>query len=227
MNSKEKKTAILYFALSQREERKHKSFFYHTTTHQSLTDHFKGVFKRSGLDFFHYSEKEQEGETFGERFTNAITSIYDKGYQSVITVGNDSPGLNLHHIRKAIEALEAHKFILGPSLDGGFYLMGLRKEYFNKNQFVNFSWNTSKLSTEIKESISEYTQGYVQLNYLGDIDSAIDLKNIIASLGVRKKKLRKLLQHYLIIKDHLFWYLEKSVFAFVLRQSYNKGSPIL
>ncbi|OED41384.1 hypothetical protein AB832_03350 [Flavobacteriaceae bacterium (ex Bugula neritina AB1)] len=220
-----KKTAILYFALSQAEESKQKPFFYHSTTQTALTNHFENLSRKSGLDVFHYSEKEQIGTSFGERFANAIESIYDKGYHSVITIGNDTPGLSLHHLHKAAQALEEDQFVLGPSIDGGFYLMGLKKEHFDKNQFIHFSWNTSKVCYEIRESIASFTKNYLQLNYLGDIDSILDVKRVFSTLGITKKKIFRLLQQFLNIISVLFSEEKRTLFSTTFRVNFNKGSP--
>ena len=94
------------------------------------------VISKSGLRCIHVDEASQKGAGFGERFTNAIKDIFNQGYEYVITVGNDSPGLKTSHILKALRFLQHNKVVLGPSLDGGFYLLGLHKDQFSENEFM-------------------------------------------------------------------------------------------
>jgi len=100
---------------------------------------------------------------------NAIQYIFDKGYQRVISIGNDTPGLELKHILKASELLEHNSMCFGPSKDGGFYLWGVKKDSFEKKSFLNFKWNTEDLLPEI---LSELTYNSIQFDC---IETLIDL----------------------------------------------------
>ena len=82
------KTAVLLFVRSEKEEAKRKSFLYQSDLHRALNARSLQIAKNSGLDYFHFSENEQTGGNFGERFANAIAAIYHKGYDAVITIGN-------------------------------------------------------------------------------------------------------------------------------------------
>jgi len=96
-----KNIAVLIFALSQEEEIKRKPFLRNTSLQQDLTSHTLTEVKKTGLDYYVYDEQHQVGTSFGERFTNAITDIYNKGYEAVISVGNDTPNLTNIHVHKA------------------------------------------------------------------------------------------------------------------------------
>ena len=66
---------------------------------KDLNRHTIRQIEHSGLDYFHFTEKEQEGGDFGERFIHAIQSVFNKGYEYIITLGNDTPQLRTKHIR--------------------------------------------------------------------------------------------------------------------------------
>jgi len=57
-------------------------------------------------------------------------------YQQVLLIGTDSPQLSVNRLREAIEALQSHPFVVGPALDGGYYLFAgrqsLKRECWNK-----------------------------------------------------------------------------------------------
>ena len=97
-------TAILFFANSAEEDFARKKFDYRAVSlFQDLTQHTLKTIESTGLPFFHFTEKEQLGNTFGERFAHAFASLFALGYTKVISVGNDSPNLTAQHILKAQE----------------------------------------------------------------------------------------------------------------------------
>ncbi len=223
-----KKIAVLIFALSKDEGKNKKPFFKDSLLPELLNSKTKEIVKSTGLDYFHFSEKEQTGSSFGERFANAIADIYSKGYDTVITLGNDSPGLNKRHIIKTIDALNKSHFVLGPSFDGGFYLMGLHKMHFNKENFVNFSWNTNAVRKEIQNYITSFATKIFLLNYLHDLDSFEDIKTIRSTFYNRLTKFLAVISK--LIRTQVFEFVYRSEIVFfeiVLGANYNKGSPYL
>ncbi len=129
------KTAILVFARSSKEETVHKSIYNGAQLFDSLTDYTLEIASKTHLPYFHFSEEQQIGDTFGERFINAIQAVFEKGYEQVITIGNDTPQLKVSHIIEAEKQLSSNKSVLGPSADSGFYLMGLHKSQFDHYAF--------------------------------------------------------------------------------------------
>ena len=92
-NSSFFKTAILVFANSPEEEMRQKPIFKATQLFTDLTYRVLHTAAKSGIAYFHIDESRQRGGDFGTRFTNAIQDIFDTGYEYLITVGNDTPGL--------------------------------------------------------------------------------------------------------------------------------------
>ena len=115
-----------------------------------LNNNILKTVQKSGLPYFLYTEKEQNGHSFGSRFVNAIQEVFDKGFTNIITVGNDTPQLKTSHLNTAATQLEAHKFVIGPSTDGGFYLMGLEKSQFDATAFLELPWQSSRLCSSLE-----------------------------------------------------------------------------
>lgn len=220
-----KHIAVLIFALSQEEEIKRKPFLRNTLLQQDLTSHTCNIVKKTGLDYYTYSEQEQVGTSFGERFTNAIKDIYDKGYDAIITLGNDTPNLHKTHLSQAIDTLQQGKSVIGPSFDGGFYLMGLQKEVFEYQQFQEFSWNTSEVRKELYSYLNTCDSEYLQLTFLYDLDQISDIVNVYSALPEAFRKLRISLQKLLIGVTQKYSYLIKVSFSIPLKVYRNKGSP--
>lgn len=219
-------TAILVFAHSSQEEVKHKKIGKGRPLFDILTQHTLQTVKDTDIPFFHFTEKLQVGLSFGERFSNAIQSVFDLGYERIITLGNDSPHLTTAHIATAITAMNGHNLVLGPSADGGFYLMGLHRKDFEKETFENLSWQTSKLREEVLELILPTQTECFLLPQLFDIDSFWDLMTITKFASGLSKKILKAIQS--IISTHIK--IEISIAAFSSKFCYpipsNRGSPM-
>jgi len=168
----------LVFAQSSLQDIRQKNISGGKELFDALTQHTLDTAKKTGLPTFHITETQQSGGSFGERFTNAIQYVFDQGYQSVITVGNDSPHLNKIHFDTAISNLRDNKIVIGPSADGGFYLMGLQRSDFVKTDFEKLPWQTSQLKEEIIGFLFDSEKEIELLPTLFDIDTLWDAKII-------------------------------------------------
>ncbi|MEO6348641.1 MAG: DUF2064 domain-containing protein [Aquaticitalea sp.] len=221
------KTAILIFASSGQQEAFAKPFKSSALLFDELNLQTHQTVKATCLPYFHVSEKEQVGNSFAERFTNAIQSIYSKGFDTVITVGNDTPHLKSSQILQAAQQLETKDIVLGPSLDGGFYLMGLKKSLFNADTFLKLPWQTSRLSQSIFRIIAANSISLYKLEVLSDIDSISDIKNILQSKKQLTSRVKALLLNVLSevkkTEDSYLHYYQHSL----SNCYFNKGSPNL
>jgi glycosyltransferase A (GT-A) superfamily protein (DUF2064 family) len=68
----------------------------------------------------------QRGSTFAERLANALADVRQLGYEEIVVVPGDVPGLEARHLLAAFARLRACPTVLGPSPDGGVYLLGVR-----------------------------------------------------------------------------------------------------
>ncbi|HEA30471.1 MAG TPA: DUF2064 domain-containing protein, partial [Leeuwenhoekiella sp.] len=109
------------------------------------------------------------------RFTNAFKQLYAQGYNNVISIGNDSPDLNLGHVTSAIKKLEQGNMILGPSSDGGAYLIGMHRSQFNAATFKALPWQQETLFSEMAAEAYSKNLSVFYLNILDDIDATEDL----------------------------------------------------
>lgn len=80
----------------------------------------------------------QSGNDLGERMHGAIEEVLAKGYESCVLMGTDVPEVQKEDIEQAFEILEEKDVVLGPTVDGGYYLVGMkdaRKEVFEKQTY--------------------------------------------------------------------------------------------
>ncbi|MEE2772321.1 MAG: DUF2064 domain-containing protein [Bacteroidota bacterium] len=219
------KTAILIFANSSSEELKTKKIQRSAPLFDHLNQKVLKIARSTGLPYFLFSEEEQVGSNFGERFTHAIASVFQKGYHNVISIGNDTPGLSKNHILRTATLLNSNGMVLGPSFDGGFYLMGMRKELFCKKQFLKLPWQTAQLTKCIRRLLGKKFENIVWLERLRDIDNESDLKHIVNTFQFVGDVLRTIILQ--ITKSAQTFFSEMILVQQLvfIRHFFNKGSP--
>jgi rSAM/selenodomain-associated transferase 1 len=121
--------------------------------------------------FRYYS---QQGNDLGERMLNAFKTIFDAGYQKIILVGTDTPGISAELMNDALNRLKSYKCVIGPSDDGGYYLVGLNSKLYYL--FDGMEWSTDSVYRKTIESLKRDNQSYFVLEKLIDIDTKEDLK---------------------------------------------------
>ena len=176
------KTAVLYFTLSPEAQALEKSFASghgfqtNVTIATLLRDHTCHQISRSGLPLILFDEQTQTGDSFGEKITRAFMAVFDAGYENVIVVGNDTPQLKSRHLVQASDSLEngTASIVLGPSVDGGTWLMGFNRDAFHPETIKSLPWNTSRLYSSIIEQ-HEPIQIIQVLELFQDIDHTKDL----------------------------------------------------
>lgn len=221
------KTAILVFANSSKEELLHKSMPKGEVLFETLTQETLEKVKKTGLPYFHVSEKEQKGHSFGERFTNAMQTVFSQGFEHIITIGNDTPRLQTRHLIETRSALEAGQTVLGPSLDGGFYLLGIHKNNFEPETFKRLPWQRFSLFNRISEFLDQNDSLVHKLPVLGDLDGVKDVKRLLSFRKSISSTVLNLLTLLIQLEKQITVGLFQAYLAIFLQKPYNKGSPIL
>jgi len=120
-----------------------------------------------------FRKKLQYGTDLGSRMENAFSELFSLGYEKVMIIGSDLLDLKQHHIEHAFEALNQHDVVIGPSKDGGYYLLGMKM--IPKNIFKNKAWGTE---TVLKYTLKDLQNIEVELmEELNDIDTFEDMKH--------------------------------------------------
>lgn len=220
-----KKTAILVFANSAEKTLMSQSI-QSTEVFEILNTKALKTAKKTGLPYFYYSEKDQIGASFGERFTNAIEAVYNKGFETVISIGTDIPHLKSTHILKAIKALETSDYVLGPSKDGGFYLMGFKKPHFDKRALTALPWENSKLRHVLNVELQKTNKSVSYLELLSDIDDISDIEFVLKSHKNLSYSIRKLLIRISRKKIEISRTVSVCFEFIVFKLHQNKGSPL-
>jgi rSAM/selenodomain-associated transferase 1 len=123
----------------------------------------------------------QVGEGLGQRMHNAFSDSFDRGFKSVCLIGSDTPTLPTGLIRRAFEEVRPGVVVLGPSEDGGYYLIGLASPQIELFQGVRYGTDRVLRDTcRIAERVG------LEVTLLGtwyDVDDADDLARLIQEVG--------------------------------------------
>lgn len=125
----------------------------------------------------------QRGDGLGERMYNAIKYTLRK-FNSCLLIGSDIPGMRSDTMAHAFEVLEKCDLVLGPSTDGGYYLVGMKKplgEVFSLSCYGDENVLKSTLSCADSAGIS-----YKLLEYCSDVDTESDLLSLAEDITANK-----------------------------------------
>jgi rSAM/selenodomain-associated transferase 1 len=124
----------------------------------------------------------QRGNGFGERLMNAATDLLRVGFESCCLINSDSPTVTADAFRQAVVELQGadNQIVLGPSDDGGYYLIGMRKA--NRRLFEGIDWSTERVFTQTLDRARELTLNVHVLPKFYDIDDARALRRLCGEL---------------------------------------------
>ena len=125
----------------------------------------------------------QRGDEFGERLFFAVEDLFKCGFDSLCLIDSDSPSVRAENFEQAVELLsttEDRVVVLGPSDDGGYYLIGVKKPH--RHLFEQIDWSTERVlnqtmqrATEIGIEVKLLPTGY-------DVDDDASLRRLCNEL---------------------------------------------
>lgn len=118
----------------------------------------------------------QRGRDLGERMNNSFQEAFRRGFQNVCILGSDLPDLPHQHVVKAFEQLRAFESVIGPSGDGGYYLLGFRNEIFFSEVFQGIIWSHSSVYAETIKKLERRGIKFLILPAWNDIDNLTELQ---------------------------------------------------
>ncbi len=116
----------------------------------------------------------QKGFNLGERMKNAFMYSFNKGSKRTVIIGTDSPTLPLSYIQKAFDVLKEVPVTIGPTFDGGYYLIGLSEQ--NYAIFDGVDWSTSNVFSQTLARIQAINKQLYVLPPWYDVDTSDNLE---------------------------------------------------
>ena len=138
--------------------------------------------------FFHPKEKEreirewlgsdlefypQEGKDLGERLFKAFEVVFKKGANRAVAIGTDSPTIRKSVIIEAFQMLKDRPCVLGPALDGGYYLLGLNS--LHREIFKGISWGKHSVLERTQQRLRRLGLRFSLVEPCPDVDTLKDL----------------------------------------------------
>lgn len=119
---------------------------------------------------------EQTGAGLGEKMSNAFGAVFSLNSKAgVLMIGTDSPSFPPEYIEKTFVALESGTdAVLGKSADGGFYLIGLRKN--PSRLFERIEWSSPKVFEQMTRNIGSLNLNLKLIPEWRDVDTPDDLR---------------------------------------------------
>lgn len=124
----------------------------------------------------------QRGESLGDRLFNATEELLTRGYESVCLINSDSPTLPPAVLAMVVASLArpGDRVILGPSEDGGYYLIGLKRAH--RCLFDRIAWSTADVLAHTIERAGEIGLDVELLPAWYDVDDAATLRRLCGEL---------------------------------------------
>ncbi|MDX2253028.1 MAG: TIGR04282 family arsenosugar biosynthesis glycosyltransferase [Nitrospira sp.] len=129
---------------------------------------------------------DQVGDDLGARMNQVFETLFAQKYTQVVIVGTDVPSLPLEQYKQAFTLLGSHDLVLGPALDGGYYLIGLNRP--TPELFTGIPWSTEQVLNLTQEKARALGLRTSLLAPWRDIDTISDLNALIEAGAVDTKK---------------------------------------
>ena len=126
------------------------------------------------------------GDKLSHFFSQSLTSREPDSIapitRKVVVIGSDCPRIDSKRIAEAFEILDGCPVVLGPSSDGGYYLVGMREDC--REIFQGISWSTSRVLAETISRLNERNLKFDLLAEMTDVDEFEDLANLMNELAL-------------------------------------------
>ncbi len=133
---------------------------------------------------------QQTGDDLGERMKNVLTWGFSEGFAKIVLIGCDSPTLPEAFIREAFGQLSTSPCVLGPSGDGGYYLIGASALAADliPDLLSGISWGTGRVMTETLRKLNAKNVSCALLPFWYDIDRPDDLDFLKEHLALLERQ---------------------------------------
>ncbi len=122
----------------------------------------------------------QRGDNLGERLSRAFEQLFSLSYEQVVALGADSPTLPPSYIKQSFELLARTELALGPSADGGYYLIGMKA--FHPELFRGVVMGTGRV---LAQTLERARRANLRVSFLPpwyDVETQDDLERLRAEL---------------------------------------------
>ena len=130
----------------------------------------------------HFELVPQRGDAFGERLAYAAEDLLRVGFKSVCLIDSDSPTVPQRAYAQAAKLLDqpGDRIVFGPSDDGGYYLIGMKK--LHRRLFDEIDWSTERVAEQTLKRAEEIGVKVELLPTWYDVDDRVTLRRLCDEL---------------------------------------------
>jgi len=172
---------------------------------ESLHRRAARVASSSGVYNFLLSENDQIGEGLPQRLCNAFEEYFALGFKAVIALASDVPELSKAHIAAAVDALQTNTAVLGPTFDGGDYLIGISESHYARMDMLAALADKEKVHVSLLSKFQSEESSCRVLPTLRDIDNLRSLQQWLKERPLRKNALVQIGLLLLRIEENRSW----------------------
>ncbi len=121
----------------------------------------------------------QSSGDLGDKMGDAFNNVSHSGHHKTIIMGSDCPYITKDLLYNAFEKLDSADHIIGPTVDGGFYLYGTKK--FHSFIFDGITWSSETVLENLIKNIQNTGEDHKLLPTLADIDHIQDWEDFLSS----------------------------------------------
>ena len=146
---------------------------------------------------------EQPGHGLGDALTFAFERHFQSGFERVVLIGSDNPTLPAELVEQAFAALETYDLSIGPSADGGYYLIGLRQAHLSL--FQGIDWSTPRVYAQTLARARALNLREHAVAEWYDVDSPDDLERLQLELRSTGERLARHTRAALTCRSRWEW----------------------
>jgi rSAM/selenodomain-associated transferase 1 len=145
----------------------------------------------------HFMLLPQRGDDLGARIVFTFDQLFHQGYTQVVVIDSDTPTLPTAYLEQALRLITVREndVVLGPTEDGGYYLVGLRRSY--RELFDRMPWSTSQVFPETCRRSEQYGLTVACTECWYDVDTPEDLLRLRDSLDQNQDGLARHTRQFL------------------------------
>jgi uncharacterized protein len=133
----------------------------------------------------HFALRPQRGNDLGQRLSTFIDEELARGARGVVVVGTDSPTLPVEYLAQAFASLEQADVVLGPAVDGGYYLVGCGPT--RPPIFEGIAWGTGTVMADTIAALADPRWRLALLPLWYDIDTPADWTMLLGHVRAQRR----------------------------------------
>jgi hypothetical protein len=122
----------------------------------------------------------QGGGNLGDRLSRVVDREFARGCRHLVIVGSDCPTMSPQDLAEAFELLAAHDLVVGPAVDGGYYLIGLSRPA--PAIFASIAWGSAHVADQTRQRAREAGLSVAELPVRRDVDTYDDIVAIVSEI---------------------------------------------